>query len=258
MDKKQFLSSGLLEQYVLGITDPDETRKVEHYLEKYPDLKTEVEGMRNAIEQYALEQAIPPPPHLKSRIIKNIESGSAPAAKAVRPRMNYGQLVIATVAALIFLVASMALYKRNVNLDRDYRTLEAEYALLSEQCEKKNQISKERMELYAFLKDGATHPVLLRGTTLAPEAEVIVYWNEAAQKAFLNPVNLPAPPPGKQYQIWADVEGEMINMGLLELQSTDLQSLTFIQRAESLNITIEPVGGSQEPTVAFLLANGKV
>jgi hypothetical protein len=38
MDKEKFLQSGLLEQYVLGLTDPEEEEVVNHYLERFPEL----------------------------------------------------------------------------------------------------------------------------------------------------------------------------------------------------------------------------
>ena len=95
-------------------------------------------------------------------------------------------------------------------------------------------------------------------TGLAPDAEAIAYLNREAGKVFVNPTHLPAPPPGKTYQIWADVKGEMISMGLIDGNSKEMQPANFIEGTESLNITLEPEGGSEEPTVAMLYVNSKV
>ena len=56
------------------------------------------------------------------------------------------------------------------------------------------------------------------------------------------------------YQMWADVDGEMINMGLVPAEQ-DYIPLRYIDKAESLNITIEPAGGSEHPTVEQLISN---
>lgn len=265
MDKERFLSSGLLEQYVLGLTDPEETREVENYLKVFPELRRDVEKMRQAIEQYAMGQAIPAPPRHRSGPSLEAEwpAATKPINKNVsRPEKERTQLrqrlTLAAGLAIILLAVSMAMYQRMVNVSHHYRELNAEFALFRQQCEEKNTEKTEQAILYAFLKHADTRPVHLYGTELAPEAEVVVYWNEQEHQAYLNPVNLPAPPPGKQYQVWADVDGQMINMGVLESSITELHILSFIDRAESINITIEPAGGSFRPTVAFLLANGKV
>jgi anti-sigma-K factor RskA len=54
--------------------------------------------------------------------------------------------------------------------------------------------------------------------------------------------------------MWADVEGEMINMGVIN-NTENLLAMTYIEDAESLNITIEPAGGSDHPTVSRLISN---
>jgi hypothetical protein len=41
----------------------------------------------------------------------------------------------------------------------------------------------------------------------------------------------------------------------LEREATDLQLINYIARAESLNITLEPLGGSEQPTVELLYVN---
>lgn len=60
MDKEKFLSSGLLHQYILGLTDPEEDRVVARLLHNYPELKEEVLKVKKGIHRYALNQGIPP------------------------------------------------------------------------------------------------------------------------------------------------------------------------------------------------------
>jgi anti-sigma-K factor RskA len=109
-----------------------------------------------------------------------------------------------------------------------------------------------------LIEDRKTQPVYLKGSALAPAAQAIVYWNPQSKLAYLNPYALPTPPQGKQYQIWADVDGKMISLGLIDPKVVDFQKINHIDRAVSLNITIEPLGGSKSPNVAQLLANGLI
>lgn len=263
MDKERFLSSGLLEQYVLGLTSPEENEEVERYLEAFPELQAEIDAMRHALEQYAMEQSVPPPSHLKSKILSDIEDQASPKSQkdfANRPRAGVSTWLFTTavIAALFFAGLSTYLYRQQIQNGKQFNQLRSEYAMFKEECQEEIQRSEEMRELYAFLQDPTTQPVALQGTQAAPQAKAIVYWNEDHHHAFFNQVNLPRPPKGHQYQIWADVEGEMISIGLLDWQPGQLQSIDFIEDAESLNITLEPEGGSEKPTVARLFVNGKV
>ena len=61
MDKERFLKTGLLEQYVLGLTTPEEDLEVERYAESFPEIQSEIDSMRSAMEEYARQYSIPPP-----------------------------------------------------------------------------------------------------------------------------------------------------------------------------------------------------
>ena len=257
MNKERFLASGLMEQYVLGLTTPEETQEVERYAEAYPDVQAEIDALRNAIEQYAAQYAVPPSQELKDKILSEIEAEEHKANRNVNNGGRY--LLYASVAILLLSVAVGGWsWWRNQSLEKDYNYLASQYATLVRQCDQLQKQEQRNRQVVAFVNDDATQVVHLTGTDISPEAHVVVYWNEATQSAMLNMVNMPAPPPGKQYQIWADVEGVMINAGLLQSDPNDLQPIQVIADAESLNITIEPAGGSEHPTVAFLVANGKM
>ena len=47
-------------------------------------------------------------------------------------------------------------------------------------------------------------------------------------------------------------------MGVLETNKKELLKIPYIPNAESLNITLEPKGGSKTPDVSQLYANGKM
>lgn len=236
MDKQTFLATGLLEQYVLGITDPEETQEVERYLNLYPELHQEVAAMRDAIKQYALEQEIPAPSQRMNE--------PAIASNAKRSK-TYGQihwLSVVVFASLTLLCILSALRMRN--LQQENKNLLTQLTT----CE-------SREAIVAFLKDPQTQPVVLTQTTAKAEAAALVYWNKVSKKAMLNPFNLPKLPEDKQYQIWVDVAGKMISIGLINPNLEKYQDLKYLDEASSLNITIEPLGGSNEPTVSRLVAN---
>lgn len=241
MDKQTFLESGLLEQYALGIIDPDEEEIVEEHLNLYPELREEVEEMRKAIHQYALQQNIPPIPKKTQPAGHHAET----QLLAVNQATSHGKinwlniLVIGSLALLCTLSAW-----RMQNLQHENHELKGQLAT----CE-------SREHIIAFLKDPQTQPVVLTNMQDQTQSAALIYWNKNSQKAMLNPFNLPRLPVDQQYQIWADVRGEMLSIGLVNQDLAKYQDLEFLENAVSLNITIEPKGGSATPTVSRLVAS---
>jgi len=235
MDKEQFLKSGLLEQYVLGLTNPEEAETVERYMRDFPDIRNKVASLKKEIDAYT-RQALP-----------NIHAPSGHLAQAPGRIPAWANWTAAAlVVACVFFASQW--YKANSLVQASDQALK--------NCQTERTACLETAQMLAFLKHEDTRPVYLNGTPLLPKAKALVYWNHTAKSAYFNPIRLPEAPAGRQYQIWADVDGVMINMGLIQPESLHLQALQYIPEAESLNITIEPKGGSEHPTVSQLCLNG--
>ena len=261
-DKDYILNSGLLEQYVLGLTNPEESREVEHYASIYPEVKMELHAMGHAMEQYARQFSIPAPKKVKNAIItelNNLDKGKQNAASPASSVFKQSWLSVASMAAAIILgiIAFRSNSAHQQSIDQ-LGFLQTEYQALVSDCADQRKQQAAQAKIFAMLTNKSTVPVPLKGTSLAKEAQVIVYVNEQSQTALLNAVNLPDPPKDKQYQIWADVEGKMLDMGVINRDTSALQALHFVENAESFNITLEPLGGSKEPTVEFLILYGKI
>ncbi len=254
MDKEKFLNSGLIEQFVLGITTPEEAAEVEKYAEQYPEIREEIEQLRTAVEDYARQYAIHPPDEVKTNILKEIDELDQPAASSSNNALARWLPMVAIIASL-FLAYNQ--YQQKNQLAGQLKATQDEYNNLQATCKKDKAACLETQRLYASITNGNTNAVSLTGTALAPQANVIVYWNPVEKQALLNVLDLPKPPKGKQYQLWADVDGVMIDMGVFNQDETTLKPMAFIENPESFNITLEPEGGSEHPTVELLQAAGK-
>lgn len=69
MKLEDYINSGVLEQYCLGLLDSDEAAQVVSYCLKYPELREELNSIEAAIEKMAAEKAIDPVPGLKEKIL---------------------------------------------------------------------------------------------------------------------------------------------------------------------------------------------
>jgi len=259
MDKEQLYSSGLLEMYVLGLTDEEESAQVEALAAEHPDVQEEIEAMQNALERYAMSHAIPPPDRPENRegagpnSREPLESGRGhtPTVSTPPPRRW-----ISLAAGFILLASSIYFFQQHRRSEGRLTALKKDYIELDRDCKHEKEQLLEAQQAIAFIQKAHTQPLILEGSQLAPRAFATAYWNEREKAVLLCMNGMPAPPKGKQYQAWADVEGKMVSMGVLEEKGqTALQRITFIPHAESVNITLEPEGGSTKPTVALLYAN---
>lgn len=69
----EYINSGILEQYVLGNTDPTQSREVEFMASTNPDIRRELDAISEALESYAMENAIDPDPILKPFLLATID-----------------------------------------------------------------------------------------------------------------------------------------------------------------------------------------
>ena len=258
MVEKTHIKRALLEQYVLGLTTEEEGRQIEQYLVQNPVIAKEVRESQEMMKDFAIEYAIKPPNKLRRRVLSTVKETPKPSAK-ISPKLNSNWLTgIAAIFALGLGLMTFLLYQQQSNLQNQIGSLVNKV----QQLENKNtQLVSQKAQInqqFTVLKDVNTSHVHLRGSSLSPKALIVVYWNEVDKNAYLNVVDLPEIPADKSLQLWADVAGEMINMGVLETNKEELLKVPYIPNAESLNITLEPKGGSKTPNVSQLYANGKM
>lgn len=70
---KDFIESGILEQYVLGNTTPEETREVERRALEDAEIRNEIESISTALEQYAFANAMKPSETIKPFVMATID-----------------------------------------------------------------------------------------------------------------------------------------------------------------------------------------
>ncbi len=258
MAGKTHIEPALLEQYILGVTTEEESRAVEVYLAQNPAIAKEIKDSQSTLKNFAMEYAIKLPKKPKGKVLKSVKSIQQ-TEPAISPKIKRNWLAgIAAIFALGFGLMTFLLYQQQSNLVNKIGALENKINQLennnTQLINQKEQINQQ----FTVLKDVNTNHVHLHGSNLSPKALIVVYWNKIDEHAYLNVVDLPEIPADKSLQLWADVAGEMINMGVLETGKDELIKVPYMPNVESLNITLEPKGGSKTPNVAQLYANGKM
>jgi anti-sigma-K factor RskA len=93
----------------------------------------------------------------------------------------------------------------------------------------------------------------------APSSMATVYWNSESKDVYLLINELPKPATGKQYQLWAIVDGKPVDAGIFDTDNgMSFVKLKTIPKAEAFAITLEKKGGSKTPTMDSMYVMGRV
>ncbi|RYZ35431.1 MAG: hypothetical protein EOP49_33525 [Sphingobacteriales bacterium] len=68
MDIRQFISSGIIEAYVLGVASDDDVRMLETMAAQHPEVAQAIDEAQQTMEDYSMMHAIEPPAGLKDQI----------------------------------------------------------------------------------------------------------------------------------------------------------------------------------------------
>jgi anti-sigma-K factor RskA len=262
VDINEIIASGLLEMYVLGLTNADETRQVEQWRAQYPQLNEEIAGIEKTVQQYVSQYDKTPPAELKEKILIALtqlrDNNSTPNRVSLQSRwVQYGM-----VASVVLLAGSIVLnvvyYGRWQNSQQQVARLESEKQNLFAQNEtQRTSLALSQTEL-DVLKSPTLKLVSLGAINPETQARVTVYWDTAKNSVFVNVNNLPDAPTDKQYQLWALVDGKPVDAGVMELGVASLQQLKLVSKAQAFAITLEKRGGATSPSLETMVVYGAV
>jgi len=268
MSKKEFLTTGLLEKYALGLTSTEENDLVISMMKKYPDLQNQCDGIYGCMEKYIESQAITPPSELKGKVENTIdeyemekalkEAMEKPPAKGI---VMPGWSLAAMAASLIGLLAfGWMNWNEKNSTQEEMSMLSTNFEKLKTDCAQFEAQQQSMAAQFAFLQDPLTTHIHLRdnGFDKAPDALVVAYWNPNKENAYLKILNLPKPPAGKEYHLWADVDKKMVHMGAIKCEVGKMLDIPHMANAASLNLTLEDKGDVDHPNVAELYVNGVI
>ncbi|WP_299700237.1 anti-sigma factor [uncultured Pontibacter sp.] len=265
MHNEDYIASGKLELYAAGGLTEAEREEVERRAAASPEIRMALDEACAAMEAYAGLHAVSPRPALKNRIMQQLAVEEAPARtlyqEAVREPKAYRWMLAASLAlAIISGILSFYFYNRWQQAEDRLAGVMASEQLLARNFHQTNLQLQQQEETLSILRNPDFQAVRLQGVESHPEARMTVYWNQRQQQVYVDQVALPAPPTGKQYQLWALADGKPIDAGMLEMidGKAGLQQMKNIGAAQAFAVTLEPAGGSASPTLDELRVMGNV
>ncbi len=266
MNIQEYISSGIVESYVLGLASAEEQAEFEQLCSTNAELRQAKEAFEISLEKQALDNAVSPPAVVKQKIWAELNlatDGNAqvinmkPASDKTQPltpvrSVGFSKLLAA--ASVLLLIGSTLL---NFYYYNQYKTSAAKLTELiaqNEQMASNSTIMQTKLQQYessfSMIKDSNMAIVAMKGSPAAPQSLTTVYWNKQTKDVYLLINALPEPAAGKQYQLWAIVDGKPVDAGLLDGATADaLVKMKNIPSAQAFAITLENKGGSKTPTM---------
>jgi anti-sigma-K factor RskA len=223
--------------YVLGLLDPAESAAFESALRANLELRDFVRELREAAGDLALAAASQiPPASLKQRVMREVAIEAQRSAQTSPQPTGFSWLPWAIAAALIVFCGVLVVDR--IRLQRDLANTRATDPLMQ--------------TIFFTLTPSAPAP---------PNAKVIVAWQPGRQSGVIRITNLPAPEPGRDYELWAvdAAHKDPISAGVIRVDENGVAQMRFrpVERAQQVKafaISLERKGGVPKKEGPILFA----
>lgn len=243
--------------YALGALDAAESASFEAAMAADPALAREVAEYREVQALMAEAGGAPAlPPALKGRVMARVSASktatlATPVPGPVRTSTPaWAWLSVA--AALVAVVAAGTQW-------RQAGQLRLELEMNRQDLARVQAILTERDATLATLLDAERELTVIQLVAAGPEAPGMqLFWNRRTNTAVLHAFRLPPAPAGQVYQLWlirdgVPVPSQLFNPGADGSVVLAGVSLPPGDGVSAAAVTLEPAGGSPQPTSAILL-----
>ena len=248
--------------YALGALDGEERAQFEAHLARgCAECSAAVRDFGETLADLAREApATIPPAHVKTALMNRVTATATSRARTYRARRFRRVAIIAAsiIGVSVFSAGFVASrYEARIGfLARETAAVRAD--LRRQEAALRSRVA-EQQAVIDLLRDPATRVVALNGLPAAPGANGRVIWHEKVG-GRLYVANLPAPPPGKAYELWTIGTGQPRPAGVFTVDSSGSASHPVAPAPDPVQVfavTLEPEGGVPAPTGPMVLASAK-
>jgi anti-sigma-K factor RskA len=261
--------------YVLNALEADERREFEAMMqEAAPEQVETYQAFHSAANNLAMavDPAVPSESveqQLMERIGEDAAQSPENAAELEETKAKNGRsstaFLMSIAASIVLLLVAVAFIVYSVTL---HSHVHDQQAKITDQQAKitrlKSEVQKNR-KMLSILSAKTVDLIILKGQKVHPAGYGKVIWDPQKQQALLQVSDLPAVPSNKDYQLWLIKNGKPISAGVFDVNKASKSSFFAIQQlvrankknANAFAITLEPKGGSPQPTGNMYLV-GKI
>jgi len=253
--------------YVLGALTSSEKLQLESHIATCLECAGEVRALRSTADALAWSaDPVEPPAAIRQHVMASIAAAtpSAQMQNARRAGTKSAWMPWLAAAASLVLAAGLGFYSEQLRervrvLERQLGEAILQVRAAEQQTAQARLIaSNAARELGVLAAPDVAH-VDLKGQAAAPQASARALWSRS-RGLLLAASNLPAPPPGRTYQLWV-LSGRLAPISdgwIFKTDSTGSVTALFntpisLPMPTAMAVTIEPDGGTPAPTGAMYL-----
>lgn len=253
MDINNYISSGIIEMYAMGICSPEEKAEMELLRRQYPELNKAVVQFEIELENNLLLNATDPGAAVDDKILQSLKGLQTPVIDINNNQTKIKKIswlkLVAAAAILLFIASSIfnySLYKK---------TKEQQLAL----SEIKKSATLPETD-YAILKNPAITPVALYGVAPHNICRCTMFWDKKNGKAFIMIHHLVPSTMERKYQLWAMVNDKPVSVGMVhdEIRGRFIEIQNVPVGATAFKVTLENAAGANTPTEEQTYLYGKI
>lgn len=246
MDIKEYISSGIIETYVMGLCSPDEEMELEQLRSQHPELDKAIIDYEEVMEKNMRQQTTLPGDAIDKRILDTLAAMKKPAVVIPIHIRKRNWLKPFAIAASLLLLISAGL---NYYLYQQTKSPVATNANIT-----------LPIGDYQVLNNPAITPVAMYGVGSHSICRCTMFWDKKTGKMYLMIHHLPKSSSTKDYQLWATVDGKSVNVGIVQddIRGRFIEMDNVPAGATAFIVTLEKAGGTSAPTIDETYLAGKI
>jgi anti-sigma-K factor RskA len=255
----------LLPFYALDALTDEERELVDSYLAEHPEAREQMKDLHAAASAlpYGISPVVPPR-QVKESLMARVNADAKARIYSSTPRQQSrpillgvrGENIIRTFTLGIATMAIVWVIILNTQISR----LQTEIAGLHETLAAQSNSLEQIIANLPKSPPSNVITVSLKGTNVQPDAHGQLVVDPKEQSAILIVSGLPKLEPNKTYQVWLINGGAPVSAGLLSIDENG-QGVVIVTSDESIGsfkslaISVEPEGGSPQPTGDIVVSN---
>jgi anti-sigma-K factor RskA len=251
MSDQDPISSGLIEQYVLGLCTPDEKAELDQQRLQDPALHQAILDAEARLEALFLRNAVQPSTATDQNILATLDA-LQPAQAIVRPihtATNWWKRVAAVSTGMLLLssIGNFTQFQKNRQQSQEIARLSAQPPSLP-------------VADFAVMRNPRITPVAMMGVGIHSICRCTMFWDKQTGKVYIMIHHLPQSSSRQDYQLWAFVDGKAVSVGIVNdgIRDRFIEMNGMPEGATEFSVTLEPANGSASPTEAETYLRGSI
>jgi anti-sigma-K factor RskA len=256
MNINEYISSGIIEMYVMGLCNAEEKQELETLRRRHPALNDAILQYEKELEEKMMKRSTLPSAATDEKILKSLEALQTPVLPINANKDSTKNLSwlrpVAAAAVLLLAVSSYfnyTLYQKNKDQE----------LTIKKAAENENIITLP-LEDYNIMKDPAITPVAMYGVGIHSICRCTMFWDKKTGKLYIMIHHLPQSSSSKDYQLWAMVNDKPVSVGIIkdEIRGRFIEMPNVPGGANAFIVTLENAGGNTTPTKEETYLSGRI